>query len=136
MTMGFNHGALRILLYEREVLKSFNCILPHCILYLPMYIIIWEYKVHSNHRSLFLEYYRPDGVWAKFFRQTGDYISTNLLMSDAKEPAFITIDKWVSKESYETFLNTHETKYRELDSLCEQLTSSEKQIGKYFAFVE
>ncbi|MBL7843985.1 MAG: hypothetical protein KF846_06155 [Cyclobacteriaceae bacterium] len=101
-----------------------------------MYIIIWEYKIHPVHKSQFLEYYKPDGLWTKFFRQAENYISTDLLMSEAKEHTFITIDKWVSKESYETFLKTHETKYLELDLICERLTSSEKQIGKYFAFVE
>lgn len=101
-----------------------------------MYIIIWEYEIHAIYESQFLEYYKPDGMWAKFFRQAENYISTDLLMSEAKARTFITIDKWVSKESYEAFLKTHEAKYLELDSICERLTSSEKQIGKYLAFVE
>lgn len=97
-----------------------------------MYIIIWEYEIHTLHKALFLEYYGPDGVWANFFRQAEDYVSTDLLVSETKEQTFITIDKWMSKESYEAFLTEHQTQYRELDSICERITLSEKQIGRYF----
>lgn len=96
-----------------------------------MYVIIWEYRINTEHRKSFIDYYKSDGDWAKFFRQGENYISTEFFQSEKDSSVYITIDKWASKESYEHFCGVHHALYEKMDKLCERFTSEEKLIGKY-----
>jgi len=95
-----------------------------------MYIIIWQYTVHPSQCESFLEHYHAKGTWAKFFQASAYYFGTELLELEKND--FITVDKWMSKESYEEFLKDNAQQYQELDKRCEGLTQSESLIEKTF----
>lgn len=98
-----------------------------------MYIIIWQYSVHPEHRESFIEYYQSEGKWAKFFHQAPDYFGTEFLHLD-NENEFVTIDKWTNQGAYAQFLIENHQAYHELDEWCEGFTENESLIGEYFMF--
>jgi len=96
-----------------------------------MYVSIWSYRVNLQHTQLFVEHYKADGTWATFFRQSPEYISTDLLLHDSDPAVFITIDRWHSKASFERFMEQNETTYKALDKRCEEFTEAESQVGQF-----
>ena len=98
-----------------------------------MYIIIWQFSVEPQYRQNFLEYYGPQGKWVKLFKKSTNYISTDLLIRNADQHAFLTIDKWKDEQAYVDFLKENELVYKKLDLACEKFTLNEKLVGKYFS---
>jgi quinol monooxygenase YgiN len=99
-----------------------------------MYVIIWKYSVHPEHRESFIEYYHADGKWASFFQDAAEYIGSDFFQIEEDKNQFMTIDKWISKESYEQFLENYQQPYLELDKHCDKFTLQEELLGKYFIF--
>jgi heme-degrading monooxygenase HmoA len=100
-----------------------------------MFVIIWEYKIKPEYRQTFLNYYKSDGEWVRFFRQDENYLSKLLVLS-ADEEVYLTIDRWRTEAAYQAFQQQQQSRYKELDEYCEQLTVEEKLIGKYFVIGE
>jgi len=96
-----------------------------------MYVSIWSYRVKPQHTQLFVEHYKADGTWAALFRQSPEYISTELLLHDSDPAVFITIDRWQSKAAYEFFMKHNEATYKALDERCEVFTEAENQVGQF-----
>ena len=95
-----------------------------------MYIIIWEYRVKRGRQSEFEAIYSPEGAWAKLFRKDAGYLGTAFLR-DTKDPQhYVTIDRWTSKEAYESFLHQRKKEYQTLDTDCEELTEQESPLAK------
>lgn len=99
-----------------------------------MYIIIWQYTVHSNYRDAFIEHYHSDGEWVKLFQQSPDYVETEFFQLENDTHAFITVDKWLTSTAYERFLKENAKAYQRIDNTCEEFTREEILIGKYFIF--
>lgn len=97
-----------------------------------MFIILWQYTVNPQRRNEFIEYYHATGKWTTFFSQATEYIGTDFFQTEEDQNQFVTIDKWMSKESYEQFLNDHQQAYQDLDKHCEGLTIQENLVGKFF----
>jgi hypothetical protein len=95
-----------------------------------MYIIIWKYKVKPEHREQFIEYYKSDGEWVKFFQQDANYIGTDFLFGDEKNE-FLTIDSWISERAFRQFKEVHASQYNEIDSQCEAFTETEIFLGNF-----
>jgi hypothetical protein len=94
-----------------------------------MYRIVWEYDVRPEQIEQFEQVYGPDGLWAKFFRNSGDYLGTELFRSLASAPRFITLDSWRSRAAYEHFRKAYSTDYAQLDQWCERLVAHERTLG-------
>jgi hypothetical protein len=47
---------------------------------------------------------------------------------------YLTADYWLSRKSYEDFLQTAGAEYKELDAMAEELTANERHIGSYETF--
>jgi hypothetical protein len=95
-----------------------------------MYIIIWKYKVKSEHRDEFMRHYKSDGEWVKLFEQDANYIGTDLFAGEG-ENEYITIDSWISEDTYLRFKEAHKVKYLKMDKQCEAFTFSEECLGGY-----
>jgi heme-degrading monooxygenase HmoA len=93
--------------------------------------ILWEYHVKSERQFDFETIYSPNGAWTELFKQSAGYLGTELLRNQANPQRYITIDRWESKEDYETFLSQHEKEYKALDAQCEGLTENESLLGKW-----
>ena len=94
-----------------------------------MYVIVWQYRPLETKEGEFRVAYGPGGVWVEFFRKGKGYIGTELLRESSG--SYITIDRWDSRESYDTFSRQHEEEYRRIDLRCESLTESELKLGDF-----
>lgn len=96
-----------------------------------MFVALWEFEVKPGCEKRFLKVYGPEGDWAKLFRKDANYQETQLL-HDSEHPAiFLTLDFWISRQAYETFMETHAAEYQELDAAGANLTLRERKIGSY-----
>lgn len=100
------------------------------------YLVMWEFQVRAGMESRFEKVYGSKGDWARFFAQDGSYIRTelihNLRAKDSKgERTYVTLDFWTSQKAYAEFRKQHLAKYKALDRKCEDLTESEREIGRF-----
>jgi heme-degrading monooxygenase HmoA len=98
-----------------------------------MYVIIWSFQTTRQRRRKFEAVYGPAGKWAELFRQSPDYIGTELLQSDDVPGLYLTIDRWKSEEAYLDFLEVKEAEYTKMDNLCEKMTVNQEFLGRYVA---
>lgn len=101
-----------------------------------MFTILWQYKINPAHREAFLHYYNPEGEWVKFFRQSKEYHGTELLVRDADNQVYITLDRWTSQAAYERFKTQHREQYASIDRVCEAFTVEENHLGNFFSIGE
>jgi hypothetical protein len=93
--------------------------------------IVWEFRIRPARKSEFKQHYGPDGTWAQLFRKSAAYRET-LLLADAEEPTrFVTIDIWNDLESFRRFKLENAGEYEQLDSMCGELTQSERNLGVF-----
>ncbi|HMB24520.1 MAG TPA: antibiotic biosynthesis monooxygenase family protein [Anaerolineales bacterium] len=98
-----------------------------------MYVILWEYLVKAEHITDFEEIYSAAGAWAQLFRKHPGYRGTELLR-DANYPRrYVTIDRWVSTEAYNSFQREWQEEYKELDTRCERLMERETFLGTFLS---
>ena len=86
-----------------------------------------NHKFRQNQEN----FYTPDGAWAKLFRKSIAYLSTELLRDSKHSRRYITIDRWLSSEEYEAFLIQWQKEYQILDAQCETFTERESMLGKW-----
>ncbi len=91
--------------------------------------VVWEFEVAEEHREEFESLYNSDGVWAELFRLDSNYNGTTLLRDRDHQSRYLTIDRWESLESYESFKARYAAQYEAIDQKCEALTSSERLLG-------
>lgn len=96
-----------------------------------MYIAIWEYQVKADCITVFEETYSAEGDWAQLFKKHPGYLGTELLRNAQQPRRYITIDRWVSFEAYNSFKAEWQAEYRELDAHCEHLTDRETFLGDF-----
>ncbi|PYX09585.1 MAG: hypothetical protein DMG88_05625 [Acidobacteria bacterium] len=95
------------------------------------YLIIWEFRPKAGMERMFEQTYGPGGIWAEFFRRGEGYVRTELT-HDANDPGrYLTLDFWISRESYEQFRDNNLVEYGEIDQLCEEMTQAEVEIGRF-----
>jgi len=94
-----------------------------------MYVIIWEYHVKAERAVEFEKIYASDGEWADLFTKEDGYLGTELLC-DSNEPLhYMTIDRWVSSDTYHSFRARWQAEYKVLDEHCQNLTDREVFLG-------
>jgi hypothetical protein len=96
-----------------------------------MFLVLWEYEVKSGSEKRFKDVYGPAGDWARLFRTDSHYRETRLLQDPFRSNAYLTLDFWTSRDSYEKFMSAHKAKYQSIDALGESLTASERRLGAY-----
>ena len=96
-----------------------------------MFQTIWEYDVFSEHVLNFKQAYCSDGDWVKLFQKADGFIETVLIEDINNKTKFITIDKWNSSESYNTFKANFKSEYTKMDTVFESFTKSENHIGSF-----
>ena len=96
-----------------------------------MFLVLWEYDVKPGFESRFETVYGPDGDWAQFFRRDPHYRETRLLLEPSRPSAYVTLDLWDSRETYENFRQQNREAYQALDRSCEPLTQRERHLGSF-----
>ncbi len=94
-----------------------------------MYRIVWEFDARPDQLEKFEQVYGPEGQWAKFFRNSADYVSTELFRSTVSAHRFVTLDCWRSRAAYESFRKSYGEEYSQLDQWCERIVAHERTLG-------
>jgi heme-degrading monooxygenase HmoA len=95
------------------------------------YLVMWEFQVRAGMEKRFEKAYGSDGDWVRFFRRNESYITTELIHASQAGRTYVTLDYWTSQEAYEDFRKQHLGKYETLDQKCQELTESEREIGRF-----
>jgi len=95
------------------------------------YIAIWEFTVPQDQTTAFIEAYGPTGLWAQLFRQGTGYRGSELYRDREHPGRFVTLDFWLSEQSWRDFRTAFSADYEALDRRCEQLTTSERALGSF-----
>jgi heme-degrading monooxygenase HmoA len=96
-----------------------------------MYVILWRFRILAGHESAFEDAYGPSGEWALLFRKGSGYLGTQLLRHHDGLREYLTLDRWVSRDAYETFQDRFGHEYQRLDSQLEGLTEEETPLGAF-----
>ena len=94
-----------------------------------MHAVAWRYRVAPGGHAAFEALYGPDGDWARLFRRSGDYLGTRLYRDTSDADAYLTIDRWRSRDAYEAFLRDARADYAVLDARGDALTLEETRLG-------
>ncbi len=97
----------------------------------PMCVIIWEYQVKAERVIEFERIYASNGVWVELFRKEEGYLGTQLLRDSNHSQRYITMDRWVSSQAYNSFQAKWQDEYKALDERCKDLTDSESFLGTF-----
>jgi len=92
---------------------------------------MWEFQVRPGMEKRFEKIYGSDGDWARLFIQDESYIGTDLIHSLDGKRTYMTLDFWKSQKAYDDFRKRQLAKYKILDQQCEDLTESEREIGRF-----
>lgn len=98
-----------------------------------MYYIVWNYTVQEQERALFEQEYGPSGSWFKFFETCDDYLGSDLLADMGVQGQYLLIDKWISRDAYESFLAQNKAEYDRLNDKFQSLHTEETRLGSYQA---
>ena len=93
--------------------------------------IVWEFLISEESRLEFESIYGPGGPWAELFRQSPNYLGTELLRDLSRPGRYLTIDRWISREALHGFKQDHAAAYAALDAQCETLTEAETNLGDF-----
>jgi heme-degrading monooxygenase HmoA len=96
-----------------------------------MFVVVWQFEIAEEKIADFEAAYGPDGDWAKLFRNSPEYLGTELLTDAYISGSYLTIDRWTSDEAFRAFRRDNDAAYEALDRSCDDLTSRETRIGAY-----
>jgi heme-degrading monooxygenase HmoA len=96
------------------------------------YVIVWEFRVRQEKAAEFQAKYGPEGVWARFFRDSAGYIRTELVRDVASDFRFLTLDYWKTEEEFNRFKQQRLAGYEQLDKELEGLTETETRLGAFW----
>jgi heme-degrading monooxygenase HmoA len=95
------------------------------------HLILWEFRPRSGREKEFEAAYCPSGDWARLFRQSADYLGSELLRDRGDPSRYLTVDRWTSREAFEDFRRSHAFEYESLDQRCSSLSEREAPLGSY-----
>ncbi len=94
-----------------------------------MYRLVWEFDAKPERVTDFEKIYDVNGRWATFFKQSADYLGTELYKNTHDPQRFVAVDRWRSRVAYENFRKANAATYAKLDEWCRQLLSHERMLG-------
>ena len=96
-----------------------------------MYVIVWTYHVKPGRAAEFEKHYSATGTWVQFLRGGDGFVGTELLCDPRNAGTYATIDRWESREKYDTFRTAKLDEYEAIDAVCDALTDSEIHVGSF-----
>ncbi|HXT48295.1 MAG TPA: antibiotic biosynthesis monooxygenase family protein [Gemmatimonadaceae bacterium] len=96
-----------------------------------MYVVIWKFRVRRGAESAFAELYGHAGGWAALFRTSPGFLGTELLRDLEGARRYLTIDRWQSRDAYDSFRRDKRAEYDELDREGASLTDVESLVGDF-----
>jgi heme-degrading monooxygenase HmoA len=96
-----------------------------------MFVVVWQFEIAEDKVGAFEVAYGPEGSWAQLFRNSPEYLGTELLRDAYMAGSYLTIDRWKSEEAFRAFRKDHDAAYEGLDRACDALTEKETRVGAY-----
>jgi heme-degrading monooxygenase HmoA len=96
-----------------------------------MFVVVWQFEIAEDKIAAFEAAYGPEGSWAQLFRNSSNYLGTELLRDAYVPGSYVTIDRWKSETDFRSFRKSHDKEYEALDRACDSLTGRETRIGAY-----
>ena len=94
-----------------------------------MSLVLWEFEVKPGSEQCFERVYGPGGDWDSLFHRDPNHAATFLFRDTIRPRVYLTADYWLSRKSYEEFLQVHRNAYQLLDAESGNLTTSERHIA-------
>ncbi len=94
---------------------------------LPGFGIVWRYRVDAAHRPDFERAYAPGGDWAELFGRSDGYRGTELIRAE-RPGEYLTVDRWVTEEAFDAFMEEWGDEYAGLDRRLEPLAFSQHLV--------
>ena len=94
-----------------------------------MYVVIWKYEVKEAFISDFTSLYSSSGEWVRWFKESPNFIRTDLLKSPDLDNVFVTVDYWKTAESYHEFYVSDLDRRNAIDLKGERFTVHEELLG-------
>lgn len=95
-----------------------------------MYYMVWKYQAETSKVSEFEKEYSRHGTWFQLFEACDDFLGLELI-KNTEDGSYLVIDKWISKNGYEEFINGNKQEVDRLNEICKSLYSSEVLLGGY-----
>ncbi|MEM6831702.1 MAG: antibiotic biosynthesis monooxygenase [Bacteroidota bacterium] len=95
-----------------------------------MYCILWNYEVDSGNAAAFEQECGRNGSWFKFYESCDDYLGHDLL-KNTSGGSYTIIERWITKDAYDSFLGGNKGGYDELKGKIAGLQKSETQVGTF-----
>lgn len=96
-----------------------------------MFVVIWKFVPKTGLEKEFEKIYGQHGLWTELFKKVSDYIDTTLLKEIDSESVYLVVDRWKSKESYDSFKLRFFEEYHSTDQKCRRLVINEELVGEY-----
>lgn len=74
-----------------------------------MLALVFSYE--ANDPAEFERVYGPEGEWSAFFRTGAGFVGTELLRDIESPSRYLVIDRWESREAYQSFVDAHREEY-------------------------
>ncbi len=95
------------------------------------YLALWEFQAKPDRIADFEQIYGSNGPWVQLFRQSPDYLGTELVRDLDHPGRYLTLDRWTSREALHKFKQDHQAAYSAQDQRCESLTDNEVLRGDF-----
>ena len=96
-----------------------------------MMVVVWRFRTAAGKDAAFETAYGSNGPWALLFSESPDYEGTELLRG--ADSVWLTIDRWVTADAYDSFMTLHRAEYTRIDEECAELTEEEALVGRFEA---
>ncbi|MGA8262847.1 MAG: hypothetical protein WB779_00220 [Ignavibacteriaceae bacterium] len=96
-----------------------------------MFVVIWKFVPKIGLEKEFEKIYGPHGLWTELFAQVNDYLGTSLLKEVDSDNVYLAVDKWKSKDAYDSFKLRFFEEYHTIDQRCKDITNIEQIIGEF-----
>jgi hypothetical protein len=94
-----------------------------------MFLVLWEFEVKPGCEQRFERVYGPGGDWHSLFHRDSNHAATYLFRDTSRPRVYLTADYWLSRTSYEEFLQDQKSAYQSLDAASADLTTNERHVG-------
>ena len=95
-----------------------------------MHVILWEFRCRPGCEAEFERVYGPRGEWARLFERGEGYLGTALNRDHGSARRYVVVDRWTTRQAFESFKERFRAEYEALDARCEALTEHEAPVSE------
>ena len=95
------------------------------------HVRIWKFRPPADRVDEFAAAYSSGGAWALLFRKAAGFHDTRLLRPGEDGGWWLTVDRWESRQHFESFQRDLGAEYRTLDAELEGVAGEEAFVGAF-----